>query len=70
MQKNLLEAEIKKNGETAGVLAKHLGISSASFSKKINGKSEFVQSEIAKIKEVYSLTAEQVDEIFFKQKVS
>ena len=67
MNKRLLESKMKMFGDTNGSLAKALGISSQSFSAKkneTNGK-EFKQSEIEKIKERYSLSAIEVDEIFF-----
>lgn len=66
MNKNKLESQMKLFGDSAGDLSKYIGISRATFSYKINEKnSEFTQSEIAKIKEKYNLTAEQVDDIFF-----
>ena len=65
MKKNLLRAEMRRVGDTDGMLAAYLGMSQSTFSHKINGHVEFVQSEIAKIKERYRLTARQVDTIFF-----
>ena len=49
MDKYLLEYEIKRNGLTAGEVAQRIGISRSAFSKKINGISEFTQSEIQNI---------------------
>lgn len=72
MNKKLLESKMKLYGDTNHSLAKALGISAQSFSAKkneTNGK-EFKQSEIEKIKERYSLSAEDVDNIFFAKKVS
>lgn len=49
MNKNLLQSEMMKYGDTAGVLAKAIGCSQATFSAKINewkGR-EFTQGEIA-----------------------
>lgn len=72
MNKNLLEAKMKVNGDTGTTLAKYLGIARSTFSAKINetNGSEFTQGEISKIKIKYNLCAEDVDEIFFKSKVS
>lgn len=68
MRKNELESVMKLNGDTGTTLSEYLGISRGSFSNKLNEKSqEFTQSEIAKIREKYSLSAEQVDSIFFGQ---
>ncbi|MBR6390036.1 MAG: hypothetical protein IKS16_01725 [Lachnospiraceae bacterium] len=72
MNKNELEAVIKRHGENGGILAKHLGIARSTFSAKINetNGAEFTQGEIAKIKSRYNLNADEIDVIFFDQKVS
>ena len=58
-------------GDTYKNLADLLGISEASVGNKINEKgTEFKQGEIAKIKERYSLSSEQIDSIFFSKTVS
>lgn len=55
-------------GDTNRDLAKYLGISQQSVSSKINENgTEFRQGEIAKIKDRYSLSAEQVNNIFLTQ---
>ena len=54
------------NGDTYKTLAKFLGITANSFCNKINENgTEFKQGEIAAIKERYSLTADQIEAIFF-----
>lgn len=71
MNKRLLEAKMKLMGDTNATLAKFIGITPQSLSAKKNethGK-EFNKSEIAKIKERYSLTAEEINAIFFAEKV-
>ena len=72
MNKNFLEAEMKRHGDTGGTLADHLGIARSTFSMKINetNGAEFTQNEIRKIKQRYDLTPDQVDEIFFAAEVS
>ena len=72
MNKNELEAVMKRNGDTGGNLAEHLGIARSTFSAKLNetNGAEFTQGEIAMIKSKYSLSADDIDTIFFKQKVS
>lgn len=70
MNKKILESKMKLFGDTNASLAKHIGISPQSLSAKkneTNGK-EFNQGEIFKIKERYSLSAEEVDAIFFGRK--
>ena len=59
------------NGDTNKTLAEYLGISEQSVSKKINETgTEFKQGEISMIKKRYSLTGDQIDSIFFAEKVS
>lgn len=72
MQKNELVSVMKKHGDRQEDLANYIGISPQRFSAKINEKdgAEFTKGEIAKIKEKYNLTAEQVDLIFFASDVS
>lgn len=72
MNKLKLEIVMKVYGDTGTSLAKHLGIARSTFSAKINERNgaEFTKSEMGKIKKKYSLTAEEMDKIFFEQKVS
>lgn len=66
MNKALLRSIMVLNGDTNKTLADYLGISEKSLSDKINENStEFKQSEIAAIKNRYSLSDEQVILIFF-----
>lgn len=72
MNKNLLESVMKAHGDTGTTLSQFLGIARSTFSAKINetNGAEFTQGEISKIKEKYSLDANEVDGIFFEIKVS
>lgn len=72
MNKNLLESIMKVHGDTGTTLSQFLGIARSTFSAKINetNGAEFTQGEISKIKAKYMLDANEVDEIFFKPKVS
>lgn len=66
MNGSMLKSVMVLNGDTIRDLADFLDISPQSVSKKINeNKSEFKQGEIAKIKERYNLSADQVEAIFF-----
>jgi len=59
------------HGDTASALAQELGVSSQTFSSKINQKgSEFTASEIYKIKHKYKLSACEIEAIFFATEVS
>ena len=71
MNSVLLRSVMVLYGDTNKDLAAYLGISEQSVSAKINEtKTEFKQGEIAKIRDRYGLSAEQVEAIFFDQKVS
>ena len=66
MNKELLKSIMVLHGDTNNALAKVLNISEQSLSCKINEKgSEFKQGEIAKIKDHYNLSPDQVESIFF-----
>lgn len=66
MNKEMLKSIMVLNGHTNKDLADLLEISEASVSAKINEKNtEFKQGEIAKIRDKYDLTAEQIEAIFF-----
>ena len=67
----MLRSIMVLHGDTNKDLAALLGVSEQSISNKINENgTEFKQGEIAKIKDKYNLSAEQVDAIFFEVKVS
>ena len=70
--KQLLKSYIVRFDNTQDVLAAAMGISLSGLSAKINDAvgREFSQSEIAFIKHRYSLTGQDVDNIFFSQQVS
>lgn len=71
LNNKLLRSVMILYGDTNRDLAKYLGISQQSVSSKINENgTEFRQGEIAKIKDRYSLFAEQVNNIFFDTIVS
>ena len=67
MNKNLLVSKMKLFGDTNAILASAIGISPQRFSAKLNcyQGAEFNQGEILKIREKYSLTDEEVVQIFF-----
>ena len=66
MNKELLRSIMALHGDTNKDLAVVIGRTEQSVSAKINENgSQFTQGEIAKIRQHYSLTAEQVANIFF-----
>ncbi len=64
-----LKAKMALNGDHGKDLANYLNISKSILSSKMNETNgfEFTQNEILKIKEKYSLSSSEVDEIFFLQ---
>lgn len=72
MNKNKLESVMKLHNDTGQSLAEYLGIARPTFSNKLNERrgAEFTQGEIKRIKEKYHLSADEVDSIFFNEKVS
>ena len=72
MNKRKLVSFMKLYGDTGSSLAEYLGIVRSTFSAKLNESNgaEFTQGEISMIKNRYNLSAEQVDDTFFNEKVS
>ena len=68
MDKARLEYEMKRNGITAAQMSEHLGIDRSTFSKKMNGQSEFKLSEIQMI--ISLLHIDDPGPIFFAGEVS
>lgn len=62
--KSLYET-IREFGDTQSGLARILGMTESTLSWKINGKSEFKQSEIKVIADRYDLTGEEIKSMFF-----
>lgn len=59
-----LRAEIARKEISNRTISKELGISEQAFYNKMNGTSEFRESEIKGIVRLLGLTAEDVDRIF------
>lgn len=70
MNTKMLKAKMVEHGDTQAHLAVAIGISLSSLNDKITGKVSFRQSDIAAIKKRYSLSAEDVDLIFFDSELS
>jgi len=67
MNKNLFRSKMVLFGDTNETLAAALGISSQRLSAKINSTNgaEFTQGEICTIKNLYHLTLQELNDIFF-----
>lgn len=66
MNKQLLKSEMAKKELTVSDIAKILGLSRPGTSLKMNYKNEFTATEISKLKETFSLSAEETCKIFLE----
>ena len=64
MNKNELQAEMKRKGFTYKTMSEAIGISANGFWRKINGENDFTLSEIQSIAALLDLNNEQVRVIF------
>ncbi len=64
----LLKKTIKESGKTMVAISKQTGILRESLYNKVNGKSEFLASEILEIRKALNLSKKQQEDIFFKEK--
>lgn len=65
MNKNALKSVMVLHGDTQKKIAELLDLSEQTVSDKVNGLSDFKQSEIKLLIDRYSLSPDQVDDIFF-----
>ena len=64
IQKNILKSKLSLKEKTQKDLAKALGLSKVSVSKKVNGLLWFSLPEVKKVKDYLDLTNDEVVEIF------
>ena len=64
-----LKGKIVESGLNQTWIAEQLGMTLATFNYKVNNKTEFKASEIKKLAEIRHLTADEVKELFFADKV-
>ena len=65
MNKNAFKSLIILKGDTQKDVADALGVTEQTVGDKLNGVSDFKQSEIKILIDRYDLTPEQVNDIFF-----
>lgn len=69
--KTKLKSVMVLHGDTSQDLADYMGISDTTFSNKLNEKKTvFNLNEIRLIQEKYQLSADQLNSIFFEDKLS
>lgn len=64
-QKNEFKAALVRKGMTLENIAKTLNTSTATLSRKINGKGDFFRHEIETISKLLKLSSEEILRIFF-----
>ena len=67
IQKNILKSKLSLKEKTQKDLAKALGLSKVSVSKKVNGLLRFSLPEVKKVKDYLDLTNDEVGEIFINE---
>ena len=67
IQKNILKSKLSLKEKTQKDLAKALGLSKVSVSKKVNGLLIFSLPEVKKVKDYLDLTNDEVVEIFINE---
>lgn len=65
----LLRKKIEDSGYKISFIAKKCGLTYQGFLKKLNGETEFKASEIMVLRELLSISDDEVDPIFFNQNV-
>lgn len=65
MNKNELQAEMKRRGFTYETISKAMGISENAFWRKVNGFNDFTLSEIQSIIRILKLNSDKMRTIFF-----
>lgn len=64
-----LKGRITEKFNHQEAFAKKVGIAIPSLSNKLNNKSQFSQSEIARAYKLLDIPVDEIDEYFFKEKV-
>ena len=65
--KNKLRSLMAANGDNYASLAKKMGTSTSVVCKKVNGRVRITWQDMKFIKNLYNLSAEQMDALFFSE---
>jgi hypothetical protein len=65
MENSLLKKKIRDSGYKVGFIAKNCNLTSAGLHKKLNGQSEFKQSEIKSLKDLLKISDKDLNIYFF-----
>ena len=61
----MLRAVLVRNGDNVAALADKMGLSQTAMYRRLSGATDFDYKEIRAIKEIYGLSPEEIDAIFF-----
>ncbi len=61
----MLKSILVRHGDSVATLAEKMGLSQTSLYRRINGETDFDYKEIKVIKDIYDLSPEDIDAIFF-----
>lgn len=67
MDNRVLKSEMVLHGDTIKKLAEYLDLAEQTLSRKINGKADFTQTEMSRIRKRYDLDNETFARIFLKE---
>lgn len=70
MDTNMLKSILVRNGDNVAALAEKMGLSTAGLYRRLDGKTQFTYKELKAIKDIYGLSADEIDAIFFTNGVS
>lgn len=65
MNTNMLKSVLVRHGDNVAALAEKMGLSQAALYRRINGETQFTAGEIRSFKNIYELTGDEIDDIFF-----
>lgn len=61
----MLKAVLVAHGDNVTALAEKMGLSTAGLYRRIKGQTQFTAKEIREFKDIYNLSGEEIDAIFF-----
>lgn len=70
LNKNLFRAKCAEKGVTLEQVARIIGVNQATLYRKLNGKSEFTRNEIQLFKSALNLSGDDMQNIFFAEKLA
>ena len=70
MDQALFKYYVARKGYKLNEIAEILGVNSSTLYRKITGENDFTRSEIITLKNILELTIEELDKLFFNEKLA